>query len=136
MIMDAGYFRKLLQNFLNTNEPDLSNDTRLIEERTIVAFDMYRKFENQDKTAAINLAKMKLFEGLEFSVYYLVLELVCKYFNQIPNKSRQEICQAVLPDCIEIYNCFSFKEDIDKSYYKMISCMERIIEEYCKELKF
>lgn len=136
MNVDFEYFKKLLQTFLNTNEPDLSHDVKLIEERATAAYDLFGQWKEKDRAIALELAKMKLFEGLEFSVYYLVLGLVCKYFNQIPDKSRQEICQAVLPDCIEIYNCFSFKEDIDKSYYKMIGTMQRIIEEYCKKLKF
>lgn len=135
MTIDAEYFRKLLQTFLNTNEPDLSGDTILIEKKSEVAFKLYCSLAKQDKSAALEMAKIKLFEGLEFSIYYFVLELICRYFNRIPDRNIHQICQNILPQCVEIYNHFSFDEEktLEDDYYNMVAAIQKIIRQYSEK---
>ena len=130
MIIDTEYFRNLLQAFLNTNVPDLSNDKKLISWRAEAANEVYHRFVDQDKTAALEMAKIRLFEGLEFSVYYFVLDIVCRYYNRIPDKTQQEICEAILPRCIKIYNRLSFSSNIGNAYYCMVAAIQEIIKDY------
>lgn len=130
MTIDTEYFRNMLQTFLNTNEPDLSSDRKLISWRAEAANEVYRRFADQDKAAALELAKIRLLEGLEFSVYYLVLEIVCRYYNRIPDKEQQEICEKILPHCIKIYNRFSFSSNIGNAYYSMVAAIQEVIKEY------
>lgn len=128
------YFKKLLVVFLKTNEPDLSHDEILIDERAELACKIYDKLAHKDKNAAFELAKMKLFEGLELSVFYFVLDLTCNYFNRIPDKKQREFCMKVLPECAKVYDRFSFTDDHhEENYYLMIEEMQEIIKNHSVE---
>lgn len=128
------YFRKLLQQFLKTNTPDLSRDTKLMEERTNAAYKIYNSLVAKDKYAALELAKMKLLEGLELSVFYLVLDISCSYFNRIPSQEQRKFCKKILPQCIKVYDRFSFSDNPDEgTYYKMVQAMQDVMIKYCEE---
>lgn len=128
------YFKKLLVVFLKTNEPDLSHDEILIDERTNLACKIYDKLAHKDKNAAFELAKMKLFEGLELSVFYFVLDLTCNYFNRIPDKTQRDFCMKVLPECAEVYDRFSFTDNLDgENYYLMVREIQEIIKNHSGE---
>lgn len=128
------YFKKLLTVFLKTNDPDLSGDKKLIDERADAAYKIYVRLVEKDKTAAFEVAKMKLFEGLELSVFYFVLDLTCNYFNRIPDKSQREFCMKVLPECSIVYDRFTFSDRQDEeSYYDMVKEMQEIMKVHSGE---
>lgn len=80
---DLSYFRLRLQELLNTSFPEKANDQKLIEQRPSWAANAYEgAFLSGNAIDQCNeIANYILFEGLHFSKFDTVFQVVCNEFD-------------------------------------------------------
>lgn len=82
---DLSYFRLKLQELLNSSFPEKANDYKFIEQRSKWAANAYEAAfiagNNIDQCSEI--ANFILFEGLHFSKFDTVFQVVCNEFDTI-----------------------------------------------------
>ncbi|WP_425355293.1 DUF1896 family protein [Myroides odoratimimus] len=80
---DLSYFRLRLQELLNTSFPEKANDQKFIEQRSSWTTNAYEgAFRSGNAIEQCNeIAIYILFEGLHFSKFDTVFQVVCNEFD-------------------------------------------------------
>jgi len=80
---DLSYFRLRLQELLNTSFPERAHDQKFIKERSNWAAEAYEcAFRSGNRpTQCDYIAEYILFEGLNFSKFDTVFQVVCNEFD-------------------------------------------------------
>jgi hypothetical protein len=112
---ELSYFRAALLRFLKEYHPLIAMNLQLVEMRAQAAEDLFYKLvhEGKDQHTAHSMALEELYTGLEFSLYYLVYDIICQD-KTIPANKRRALSANLLPVCdpvLEKYADTDFYED-------------------------
>lgn len=82
MTQEISYFRSVLEQFLNEHHPDRVNDTSFIVSRAEEALNVYADAirNGNSHLDAENLASEILYNGLHFSAYDKIVEVLWNEF--------------------------------------------------------
>ena len=90
---DISYFRLSLMDFLRESHPERSMDERFIISRTQAATEACEQaiHDGYNFTAATEMANAVLFEGLYFSQFDTIVNILWNEFaNEVPEDEAQE----------------------------------------------
>lgn len=112
---EISYFRAALLRFLREYHPLIAMNSQLVEMRAQAAEDIFYKLvhEGKDQHTAHSMALEELYAGLEFSLYYLINDILC-LDKTIPANKRRALSAGLLPVCdpiLEKYADTDFYED-------------------------
>jgi hypothetical protein len=104
------YFRALLENYLNENHPKIADREELLENRSKRALQTYRELSGKGAAheTALEIACLELTDGLGFSMYQFLYQLICEDFAEIPDEKRRDFCFAIFPECQKISDSLSY----------------------------
>ena len=119
-MIQADYFETMLAAFLYEKHPHMAGDKKLITSRSKAAFKTYGEIcaKGYDHFLALERACMELIDGLQFSLYQFLYDMLTDDFNEIADEERRDFCLAILPECQKAYNSLSFDglEDWEARY--------------------
>lgn len=130
---ELSYFRAALLHFLEEYHPSLATHSPLVEMRVQAAEDLFYALvhEGKDLYTAHSMALAELFEGLEFSLYYLIYDILCQH-KTIPAVKRRVLAATLLPLCDPIPESYAdtdFYED-EFSFRMMEAEVKSTIQQY------
>ena len=122
---DLSYFRLRLQELLNTSFPEIANDQKFIEERSLWTANAYEgAFRSGNTIEQCNeIANYILFEGLYFSKFDTVFQVVCNEFDTIMADEELRpfalkmslVCEVVFSN-YELTDDFAYGYEFDLLY--------------------
>lgn len=135
---DLDYFKGVLVNFLDDNHPLMSGDEKLIRARSRAALSTFNELEGKgvDTRVALEMATLELTDGLRFSLYKFLLNLISEDFDEIPVDKRKDFCLRILPECKKIAESVSCQaaddHDDDFAFYRLETGLTRVIKRNMK----
>lgn len=122
---ELSYFTTALQAFLRESHPQLSNDKELIHTRSESAAETYERAvrEGNHVAEALELANAVLYNGLRFSRYDTIFEVVSEWFPEVLPKQRTGFCMKMLPVCGAIFDKYKPEDDFEShpSYQNLLT---------------
>ena len=116
---DLSYFRLRLQELLNTSFPEKANDQKFIDQRSSWATDAYEgAFHSGNTIEQCNeIANYILFEGLYFSKFDTVFQVVCNEFDTImADEELRPFALKMFPICEAVFSRYKLTDDFAYSY--------------------
>ncbi len=113
------YFALSLKAFLQENYPNKVNDKELVSERshraTIVYIQAVRNGCNHME--ATQVANAELYEGLHFSKYNLLFEVLTEEFtDSVLEEKIHQYALELLPLCETVFSHYLIHDDFAESY--------------------
>ena len=111
---DLSYFRLRLQELLNTSFPEKANDQKFIEQRSSWATNAYEgAFQSGNTIEKCNeIANYILFEGLYFSKFDTVFQVVCNEFDTLmADEELRPFALKMFPVCEPIFAGYQLTDD-------------------------
>ena len=136
---DLSYFSLRLQELLNTSFPEKAHDQRFIEQRSKWAANANEgAFSSENSTEQCNrIADYILFEGLHYSKFDTVFQVVCNEFNSIMlDEELRPFALKMLPICEPVFakyvltDDFAYTTDHDLLYTEITGTIAIHIEDY------
>ncbi|MFZ4860886.1 DUF1896 domain-containing protein [Sphingobacterium sp. Mn56C] len=135
---DLSYFRLRLQELLNTSFPEKAHDQKFIDQRSSWAANAYegafRSGNSIDQCDEI--ANYILFEGLHFSKFDTIFQVVCNEFDTImADEELRPFALKMLPVCGPVFEGYELTDDFtyntayDLLYTELIGTIAIWIEE-------
>ena len=129
---DQNYFRIALIKFLDENQPNMSGDTMLIKNRSKAALKTFRELYRKgiDECVALEMAYNELIDGLHFSLYKYILNLISEDFDEIPIEKRKDFCLSILPECSVLVEKFTYpddEQDEDLVYHRLETGISEVV---------
>lgn len=135
---DLSYFRLRLQELLHTSFPEKAYDNKFIEQRSSWAANAYegafRSGNSIDQCDEI--ANYILFEGLHFSRFDTVFQVVCNEFDTImADEELRRFALKMLPVCGPVFEGYVLTDDFayntayDQLYTELTGTIAIWIEE-------
>lgn len=136
---ELSYFRLRLQELLNTSFPERAYDTKFIEQRSSWAANAYEGAFRAGN--AINqcdeIANYILFEGLHFSKFDTIFQVVCNEFDTIMADEELRpfalkmflVCEPVFSG-YELTDDFAYGYEFDLLYTELTGTIAIWIEEH------
>lgn len=135
---DLSYFRLRLQELLNTCFPEKANDQKFIDQRSSWAANAYEgAFRSGNAIEQCNeIANYILFEGLCFSRFDTIFQVVCNEFDTIMADEALRpfalkmflVCEPVFSN-YELSDDFAYTYEFDKLYTEITGTIALWIEE-------
>ena len=116
---DLSYFRLRLQALLNTSFPEIANDQKFIEERSLWTANAYEgAFRSGNTIEQCNeIANYILFEGLHFSKFDTVFQVVCNEFDTImADEELRPFALKMSPVCEPVFSRYELTDDFAYGY--------------------
>lgn len=116
---DLSYFRLRLQELLNTSFPEKANDQKFIDQRSSWASNAYEgAFRSGNIIEQCNeIANYILFEGLHFSKFDTIFQVVCNEFDTImADEELLPFAQKMFPICEAIFSGYKLTDDFAYRY--------------------
>jgi len=111
---ELSYYGLYLLSYINENHPNLLSDTDFIENRADLAAAAYEQARLEEYTheGAQELAMVTLMEGLHFSRYNTLLEVLWNEFeDELPQGDAGEFAFKLLPSLEEIFSKYPLSDD-------------------------
>lgn len=111
---DLSYFRLRLQELLNTSFPEKAYDTKFIDQRSSWAANAYEgAFDSGHTIEQCNeIANDVLFEGLYFSRFDTVFQVICNEFDTImADEELRPFAMKMLPVCEPVFDRYELTDD-------------------------
>lgn len=111
---EISYYALTLQQFLNENHPELKDDQSLITTRSDRATEGHEEAikEGSNQIEATEIANIILFEGLHFSKYNTIINILWNEFDEIIAQSEaEEYAVRLMPNCIAIFEKYSLNDE-------------------------
>ena len=111
---DLSYFRLRLQELLNNSFPEKANDKKFIEQRSSWAANAYEgAFSSGSRIEQCNeIADYILFEGLYFSRFDTVFQVVCNEFDTImADEELRPFALKMFPICEPVFSGYQLTDD-------------------------
>ncbi|MBB4801701.1 DUF1896 domain-containing protein [Flavobacterium aquidurense] len=111
---DLSYFRLRLQELLNTSFPEKAYDQKFIEQRSSWAANAYEgAFRSGNDTEQCDeIANYILFEGLYFSKFDTVFQVVCGEFDTImADEELRPFALKMFPVCESVFSSYELTDD-------------------------
>lgn len=116
---ELSYFELRLQELLNTSFPEKSNDQKFISQRSDLAGAAYEDaFRSGIPIDECNLiANQVLFEGLHFSKFDSIFQVVCNEFDTLmADEELRPFALKMLPVCERVFTHYELADDFAYSY--------------------
>ena len=116
---DLSYFRLRLQEHLNSSFPEKATDTKFIDQRSSWASNAYEgAFRAGNAIDQCNeIANYILFEGLHFSKFDKVFQVVCKEFDTLmADEELRPFALKMLPVCQPVFARYELTDDFAYGY--------------------
>ncbi|QIY83170.1 DUF1896 domain-containing protein [Chryseobacterium sp. NEB161] len=135
---DLSYFRLRLQELLNNSFPEKANDKKFIEQRSSWAANAYEgAFSSGNRIEQCNeIADYILFEGLYFSRFDTVFQVVCNEFDTImADEELRLFALKMFPICepvfarYELTDDFAYETEFDLLYTELTGTIAIWIQE-------
>ncbi len=136
---DLSYFRLRLQELLDTSYPELRSNTAFIDQRSQdAAFTYEEAFRSGNLVDQCDMiADFVLFEGLHFSRFDTVFQVVCREFDTImADEELRPFALKMLPVCepvfagYELTDDFAYTTDFDLLYTELTGTIQIWIEDH------
>ena len=111
---DLSYFRLRLQELLNTSFPEKAHDEKFINERSSWAANAYEgAFKSDNPIEQCNhIAEYILFEGLHFSGFDTIFQVVCNEFDmRMADEELRPFALKMLPVCELVFANYKLTDD-------------------------
>lgn len=111
---EMSYFRLNLLSFLRDSHPDKANDLSFIAGRGDMAAENYSEAikSGLDHIQAVEIANETLFNGLHFSPYNVIVEILWNEFSdEVPPGMAQEKAKELLPECLVVFAKYHLNDD-------------------------
>lgn len=130
------YFRSALLDFLREYHPHIAGNTPLVDMRAGAAEELFHRLvhEGTDIDAAHSLALEELFTGLEFSLYYMIYDII-REDRRIPADRYRTLSGELLPLCnpiLDNYKGTDLLED-ETGYALLQNQVKAIIKQYLED---
>lgn len=135
---DLSYFKLKLQELLNSSFPEKAGDKKFIEQRSVLAANAYEgAFLSGNTIDQCNeIANYVLFEGLHFSKFDTVFQVVCNEFDTLMADEELwpfalkmfPVCEPVFSN-YELADDFAYTYDFDRLYTELTGTIAIWIEE-------
>ena len=135
---DLSYFRLRLQELLNNSFPEKANDQKFIEQRSSWAANAYEgAFDSGNSIEQCNeIANYILFEGLHFSKFDTVFQVVCNEFDtMMADEELRPFALKMYPVTqpvftrYELTDDFAYNTEFDLLYTELTGTIAIWIEE-------
>lgn len=135
---DLSYFALRLQELLNTSFPEKAWDTKFINQRSSWAAIAYEgAFRAGNPASQCNhIAEYILFEGLHFSKFDTVFQVVCNEFDtRMADEELRPFALKMLPVCDPVFtnykltDDFAYSSEFDLLYTELTGTIAIWIEE-------
>ena len=116
---DLSYFSLRLKDLLNTSFPEKAHDQKFIEHRASLAANVYEgAFQSGNDVEKCNeIANYILFEGLHFSKFDTVFEVVCNEFDTVmADEELRLFALKMFPICKPIFDGYELTDDFAYGY--------------------
>lgn len=112
-IYSKPWFRTRLDYYLRERHPQLQYRAQLLDRRSAVAADLYRRICDAGGSAecALRLADRSLFRGLLFSKFDTIDLILANDFPDIPEDQRRTVARALLTPCEPIFAGYALGDD-------------------------
>lgn len=121
---EMSYFRLNLLSYLRDAHPDKANDLSFIAGRGDLAAEAYSDAikNGLDHIQAAEIANQTLFQGLHFSPYNLLVEILWnEFFDEIPPGIAQDKAKELMPECTAVFNRYDLNDDYAETVeYKLL----------------
>lgn len=117
-IKELSYYRLYLENFLIENHPDKAKDESFMETRADSAAHVYEEARRRGNRPdeAQELAMATLLEGLHFSKYGMMIEVLSNEFSNVIPQSEVSTAAHILLPCMEgIFAHYPLSDDFPNS---------------------
>lgn len=122
---ELSYFGTALLAFLRESHPQLSNDKDLIHSRSESAAETYQRaiHEGNNVMESLALANAVLYNGLRFSRYDTIFDVVSEWFPEVLPKERTAFCLKMLPVCRAVFDKYNPGDDYESnpSYQNLLT---------------
>lgn len=111
---DYHYFKHRLRDHLNESFPQLSEDSRLINQRAKWALNAYEGAlsAGNPESHCLEIAEHILFEGFHFSKFDTLLDVLRHEFSHILSESEvRPMAQKIFPLCEKIFMRYDLTDD-------------------------
>lgn len=111
---DLSYFRLRLQELLNTSFPEKAFDTKFIDQRSSWAANAYEgAFHSRNSIDQCDeIANYILFEGLHFSKFDTVFQVICNEFDTImADEELRPFALKMFPVCEPVFSGYALTDD-------------------------
>ncbi len=116
---DLSYFRLRLQELLNSSFPEKAHDQKFIDQRSSWASNAYEgAFRAGNPIEQCNeIANYILFEGLHFSKFDTVFQVVCNEFDTLmADEELRPFALKMLPVCEPVFSRYTLTDDFAYGY--------------------
>ncbi len=136
---EFSYYGLYLLKYLKENHPDRASDTDFIEERADHAADVYEqsRLEGATPEGAQELAMAALLQGLHFSKYNTVIEVLWNEFaDEVPPGDAPAFALTLLPAMEEVFaryplaDGFTYTAGYDGLYTELTGTVAIYLEEH------
>ena len=137
---DFSYYGLYLLNYLTTNKFEQAADEAFIRERADRAAEAYERarLDGYSAAGAQELAMKVLTEGLHYSKYAILLEVVENEFaGEVPEAEREAFTLKLLPLVGNVFSIYDLSDDnfalspeYDLLYTELTGAVVLYIEEY------
>ena len=135
---DLSYFRLRLQELLTTSFPEKAYDVKFIDQRSSWASNAYEgAFRAGNPTGQCDhIAYYVLFEGLHFSEFDTIFQVVCNEFDTtMADEELRPFALKMLPVCDPVFtnykltDDFAYSSEFDLLYTELTGTIAIWIEE-------
>ncbi|MGS4347353.1 DUF1896 domain-containing protein [Myroides odoratus] len=116
---DLSYFRLRLQELLSSSFPEKAHDQKFIDQRSSWAANAYEgAFRSGNAIEQCNeIANYILFEGLHFSKFDTVFQVVCNEFDTLmADEELRPFALKMLPVCEPVFSRYTLTDDFAYGY--------------------
>lgn len=116
---DLSYFKLRLQELLNSSFPEKAHDHKFIDQRSSWAANAYEgAFRSGNPIEQCNeIANYILFEGLHFSKFDTVFQVVCNEFDTLmADEELRPFALKMFPVCEPVFAGYELTDDFAYGY--------------------
>lgn len=122
---DLSYFALTLQSFLKESFPELAGDKTFIQERSELAEQAYSDalLAGHTKSEASELSNEVLYEGLHFSKFDMLFDIICNEFDSyMADEELRPFAEKMYPICRGVFDTYPTDEPdfIDSPTYELL----------------
>lgn len=111
------YFEETLCTFLRQSHPELLSDNDFISRRSEEAAATFSRTRRDGYSVyeALELSRAVLYDGLRFSRYDTLFEVVAEWFPEIAPHRRPDFCLKLLPLCEQVFARYAPGDDFEST---------------------
>lgn len=117
-IKDLSYYKIILQQLLNCSFPEKKDDFKFVEQRAKWAANAYEAafIAGNSIDQCTEIGNYILFEGLHFSKFDTIFQVVCNEFDTImADEELRQFALKMLPICNSVFQNYELTDDLSST---------------------